>query len=160
PWSRRYPGRSEIIKHLHWVSRAGTVIPCGVLVEGLSQPHIVIAIAHQQRVRAQLLRQAPNSRRQARQGTAACPPADRYQKFAITCSFHDDGFWADLKTNHPAEWADAVAFDDAIRHGSAKANADGHPLRGTYYLHASRVPLDEAVLRPSSRRAADRPGCG
>ena len=39
----------------------------------------------------------------------------------------------------PAEWADAVAFDAAIRHGSARigaANADGHPLRGTV-----RTPL-------------------
>jgi hypothetical protein len=85
---------------------------------------------------------------------------DRYRIFAITCPFHDDGFWLDLKTNHPAEWADAVAFDHAIRHGSARANADGHPLRGTYYLHSSRVPLDQAVLRPAPRRSADRPGCG
>jgi hypothetical protein len=58
------------------------------------------------------------------------------------------------------EWADAVAFDHAIRHGSAKANADGQALRGTFYLHASRIPLDQVVLRPRSHPAADRPGCG
>jgi len=58
------------------------------------------------------------------------------------------------------EWADAVAFDHAIRHGSAKANADGHPLRGSYYLHPSRVPLDQAALRPRSVRSDDQPGCG
>jgi hypothetical protein len=74
--------------------------------------------------------------------------------------FHDDGFWADLKANSPAEWADAVASDHAIRHGSAGANADGHPLRGTFYLHPSRVPLDQAVLRPPARRSPDAPGCG
>jgi hypothetical protein len=85
---------------------------------------------------------------------------DTPKSSCLGCPFHDDGFWADLKTNHPDEWADAVAFDHAIRHGSARANADGHPLRSTYYLHASRVPLDQAVLRPSSRRSADRPGCG
>ncbi len=88
------------------------------------------------------------------------PTGDRYRIFAITCPFHDDGFWVDLKANSPAEWADAVAFDHAIRYGSARASADGHPLRGTYYLHPSRVPLDEAVLRPRARRSADAPGCG
>ena len=85
---------------------------------------------------------------------------DTPRSACLGCPFHDDAFWADLKTNHPVEWADAVAFDAAIRHGSAKANADGHPLRGTYYLHPSRVPLDQAVLRPRARAAADQPGCG
>jgi hypothetical protein len=32
-------------------------------------------------------------------------------------------------------------------------------LRGTFYLHPSRVPLDQAVLRPRARRV-DGPGCG
>ncbi len=85
---------------------------------------------------------------------------DTPKSSCVGCPFHDDGFWWDLRTNHPVEWADAVAFDHAIRHGSAKANADGHPLRGTFYLHASRVPLDQAVLRPRTPLAADRPGCG
>jgi hypothetical protein len=84
---------------------------------------------------------------------------DRYRIFAITCPFHDDGFWADLKANSPAEWADAVDFDSAIRHGSARATADGSPLRGRYFLHAARVPLDQVVLRPR-RRSRDAPGCG
>jgi hypothetical protein len=79
----------------------------------------------------------------------------------VGCPFHDDGFWADLKARSPAEWADAVDFDTAIRHGSARANADGKPLRGRYYLHAQRVPLDQVVLRPRNRRSADdTPGCG
>lgn len=85
--------------------------------------------------------------------------ADTPKSSCVGCPFHDDGFWHDLKANHPVEWADAVAFDHAIRHGSARANADGHPLRGTFYLHPSRVPLDRAVLRPRVP-AADRPGCG
>ena len=62
--------------------------------------------------------------------------------------FHDDGFWTALKADSPAEWADAVAFDAAIRHGSARANADGHPLRGQFFLLRQRVPLDQVVLRP------------
>jgi len=85
---------------------------------------------------------------------------DTPRSACLGCPFHDDGFWLDLKTNHPVEWADAVAFDHAIRHGSAKANADGHLLRGTFYLHVSRVPLDQVVLRPRVHAAVDRPGCG
>ncbi|MDG4834140.1 hypothetical protein O7627_33285 [Solwaraspora sp. WMMD1047] len=86
---------------------------------------------------------------------------DTPRSSCIGCPFHDDGFWADLKARSPGEWADAVAFDGAIRHGSARANAEGQPLRGRYYLHAQRVPLDQVVLRPRARRSPeDTPGCG
>ncbi|MET8147834.1 hypothetical protein ACIBSW_24765 [Actinoplanes sp. NPDC049668] len=86
---------------------------------------------------------------------------DTPKSSCIGCPFHDDGFWADLKARSPAEFADAVDFDTAIRHGSARANADGHPLRGRYYLHAQRVPLDQVVLRPRRRSTPDdTPGCG
>lgn len=84
---------------------------------------------------------------------------DTPRSACLGCPYHDDDFWLRLKTDSPAEWADAVAFDAAIRHGSARATAGGHPLRGSFYLHPSRVPLDEVVLRPRTR-AADRPGCG
>lgn len=78
----------------------------------------------------------------------------------IGCTFHDDAFWVRLKTDSPAEWADAVDFDRAIRHGSARANADGHPLRGQFFLHRQRVPLDRVVLRPQPVPREDAPGCG
>ncbi|GAA3292663.1 hypothetical protein GCM10020218_068000 [Dactylosporangium vinaceum] len=84
----------------------------------------------------------------------------------LGCPFHDDHFWASLWAGSPAEWADAVAFDAAIRHGSARANADGHPLRGQFFLHRQRVPLDQVVLRPKSAISdtgdgdGDAPGCG
>ncbi|TDC66923.1 hypothetical protein E1258_01415 [Micromonospora sp. KC207] len=84
---------------------------------------------------------------------------DTPKSSCVGCPFHDDSFWSDLKGNSPAEWAAAVAFDRAIRHGSARANADGHPLRGQFFLHRARVPLDEVVLRPRPR-PADAPGCG
>jgi hypothetical protein len=84
---------------------------------------------------------------------------DRYRIFAVTCPYHSDEFWQQLKTGSPAEWDDAVAFDAAIRHGSARANANGHPLRGTFWLHPSRRPLDQAPLRPAGDRATGR-GCG
>ncbi|GAB3861942.1 hypothetical protein ACFPIJ_47205 [Dactylosporangium cerinum] len=79
----------------------------------------------------------------------------------LGCPFHDDGFWATLQAGSPAEWADAVAFDAAIRHGSARANADGHPLRGQSFLHRQRVPLDQVRLRPKPAAAdVDALGCG
>lgn len=54
-----------------------------------------------------------------------------------------------------------AAFDAAIRHGSARANADGHPLRGQFFLHAQRVPLEQVRLRPQpSGDDVDAPGCG
>ena len=77
----------------------------------------------------------------------------------LGCTFHDDAFWARLKTDSPDEWADAVDFDRTIRHGSARANADGHPLRGQFFLHRQRVPLDQVVLRPRTAEP-DAPGCG
>jgi len=82
----------------------------------------------------------------------------------LGCPFHDDLFWSSLRASSPGEWADAVVFDAAIRHGSARANADGHPLRGQFFLHRQRVPLDQVVLRsrPPADDAddGDRPGCG
>jgi hypothetical protein len=65
-----------------------------------------------------------------------------------------------LREQSPAEWADAVAFDRLIRNGSARANADGHPLRGQFFLHRQRVPLDQVRLRSQPVDDADTPGCG
>lgn len=81
----------------------------------------------------------------------------------VGCPYRTDTEWLRLKQTSPAEWADAVAFDTAIRHGSSRANASGHPLRGRFFLHASRVPLGEVTLRPrrpAPAGAPDRPGCG
>jgi hypothetical protein len=64
----------------------------------------------------------------------------------LACPFHRDAFWTQLKQSSPAEWEDVIAFDHAIRHGSPHATATGHPLRGTFYLHHTRVPLHHAAL--------------
>jgi len=64
----------------------------------------------------------------------------------IGCPFHTNAMWRDLRDNHPAEFADAVDFDDAIRAGSARANANGSALRGTAFLHRSRLPLADAPI--------------
>ncbi|WP_333745787.1 hypothetical protein [Streptomyces sp. IBSBF 2950] len=44
------------------------------------------------------------------------------------------------------EWSDAVDFDHRIRHGNARAIANGTPLDGEAFLHRSRLPLDEAPI--------------
>jgi hypothetical protein len=60
----------------------------------------------------------------------------------IGCPYHGNAQWRDLRDQHPDEWADAVAFDEAIRKGGAR----GLPLNGTAYLHRSRVPLAVAPI--------------
>jgi hypothetical protein len=57
----------------------------------------------------------------------------------IGCPFHDDRLWRDMKLHQPDEWADAVAFDHAIRRLPM--------VQGECYLHRSCVPLDEVDLR-------------
>jgi hypothetical protein len=51
-----------------------------------------------------------------------------------------------MRDNRPDEWADAVDFDRQIRSGNARGNANGKPLLREAYLHASRVPLDQAPI--------------
>lgn len=60
----------------------------------------------------------------------------------IGCPFHGNRQWRELRDNHPAEWADAVAFDEAIRKGGAR----GLPANGEAFLHRSRVPLPLAPI--------------
>lgn len=57
----------------------------------------------------------------------------------IGCPFHGNRQWRDMRDNRPDEWADAVAFDHALR---AVPREDG--IRE--YLHPARVPLDEAPI--------------
>lgn len=64
----------------------------------------------------------------------------------IGCPFHGNARWRKLRDEAPDEWADAVAFDAAIRSGNARGNANGKPLLGEAYLHRSRRPLDEAPI--------------
>lgn len=61
----------------------------------------------------------------------------------IGCPFHRNDEWRNLRDNAPDEWADAVAFDHAIRDG---IHAHRSAWRGKLYLHDQRVPLDEADL--------------
>jgi hypothetical protein len=67
---------------------------------------------------------------------------DTAKSACIGCPFHGNRQWRELRDQHPAEWADAVAFDAAIRKGGAR----GLPLNGEAFLHRSRVPLDLAPI--------------
>jgi hypothetical protein len=64
----------------------------------------------------------------------------------VGCPFHGNAQWRRMRDEQPAEWADAVAFDAEIRNGSARANANGHELRGSMYLHRSLLPLADAPV--------------
>lgn len=60
----------------------------------------------------------------------------------IGCPFHGNRQWRDLRDNRPAEWADAIEFDHAIRKGGSR----GLPLNSEAFLHRSRVPLELAPI--------------
>lgn len=60
----------------------------------------------------------------------------------IGCPYHGNRQWRELRDSRPEEWADAVAFDAAIRKGGSR----GLPLNGQAFLHRSRVPLDQAPI--------------
>lgn len=63
----------------------------------------------------------------------------------IGCPFHSDATWRALRDSSPAEWADAVEVDRAIR----------HPMRGMrteQFMHAQCVPLDQVDLRTHAER--------
>lgn len=92
----------------------------------------------------------------------------------VGCPYTSDKGWRALRDEHPEQWAQAVAFDRAIRSGSARATANGVPLRGQAYLHPSLKPLDQAPIDPprvdrkyrhlrlvdtSERWAGDPDGC-
>ncbi|MFB7554994.1 hypothetical protein [Streptomyces brevispora] len=72
--------------------------------------------------------------------------ADTPKSSCLGCPFHGNAQWRNIRDNSPAEWADVVEFDAAIRNGNARANASGNRLLGEAYLHRSRVPLSEAPI--------------
>lgn len=56
----------------------------------------------------------------------------------VYCPYHDDGFWQDLKDNHPEEFEKAVEFDDLIRDMTMAG------MKRPAFVHRSCVPLSEA----------------
>jgi hypothetical protein len=57
----------------------------------------------------------------------------------VGCPYRSNREWREMRDQRPAEWADAVAFDHALR---AVPREDG--IRE--FLHVSRLPLDEAPI--------------
>lgn len=75
----------------------------------------------------------------------------------VGCPFHTNRMWREMRDQQPDEFADAVAFEAAIRHGHPRALAAGRRLHGEQFLHRSRVPLDRAPIdRVTTREWADR----
>ncbi|MFJ4572042.1 hypothetical protein ACIP4W_11520 [Streptomyces sp. NPDC088846] len=72
--------------------------------------------------------------------------ADTPKSSCLGCPFHGNAQWRNIRDNSPAEWADVVEFDAAIRNGNTRANTSGNRLLGEAYLHRSRVPLSEAPI--------------
>lgn len=71
----------------------------------------------------------------------------------IGCPFHGNRQWREMRDHRPDEFADAVAFDEAIRNGGANPLPDGVKA----FLHSSRVPLAIAPIdRVTSKEWADR----
>lgn len=69
----------------------------------------------------------------------------RPPKSACTfCPYHDDAYWRAMKADRPAEFADAVAVDEAIRRGMPGPKA---PVGDAWYLHRSRKPLADVDFR-------------
>ena len=89
----------------------------------------------------------------AEQGLGSTPRSAR-----IGCPFHTGAEGVRFRDGSPAEWADAVAVDAQICDDSARATADGHPLREQFFPHRQRVPLDQVVLRPPET-GEGIPGC-
>lgn len=67
---------------------------------------------------------------------------DTEKSACIGCPYHGNRQWRELRDGNPAEWADAVAFDEAIRKGGSR----GLPLDGEAFLHRSRLPLSIAPI--------------
>jgi hypothetical protein len=77
---------------------------------------------------------------------------DRDRRLTITRPLHSDRRWQQLRDTSPAEWADTVAFDRAIRAGHP--HHDRPAPRGRAFLHRSLVPLDRVDLHPTPGRGS------
>jgi hypothetical protein len=75
------------------------------------------------------------------------------QGLSLGAGVQSSAGWRNLRDSHPEQWTEAVEFDNAIRAGNARANANGRPLLGQAFLHPSLLPLDQAPIdAPPKRR--------
>lgn len=64
----------------------------------------------------------------------------------VYCPYHSDKEWLRLKTEEPAEFDKAVAFEKELQSSYARATA----LHSTPWLHASRQPLENIDFTPDN----------
>lgn len=62
------------------------------------------------------------------------------------CPFHSDAHWLAMREEHPDEFAEAVAFDYALREAASKQTGTA-ALAGPVYLHSSLKPLDRVEFK-------------
>lgn len=65
----------------------------------------------------------------------------------IGCPFHSNKEWRDIRDS-PEDWADAVAFDEAIRQEPIASRM----FEGRAYLHPARIPLKDVDIRSEEER--------
>lgn len=64
----------------------------------------------------------------------------------VGCPFHTNEEWRTMRDERPDEWADAVAYDRALRGPNARLLRRQGRLLGEAFLHADRIPLDEVDI--------------
>lgn len=76
----------------------------------------------------------------------------------VCCPYRTNGEWREMRDDAPADFAQAVDFDERVREAYRVGLARrGKPLAGVPYLHRTRVPLKMADL---DEPLNDRMGCG
>lgn len=65
------------------------------------------------------------------------------------CPYHDNAMWREMRANDPQAWAEAVEVDRAIRPGMPGPK---RPKGDAWFVHPSRVPLDEVDLSTAEDR--------
>ena len=82
---------------------------------------------------------------------------DTVKSACVGCPFHGNAGWRWIRDRDPQGWAEAVAFDRAIRRGGPHTIEQGQQECGRYYLHRSCAPLDQVDLdTPTNRRRHPR----
>uniref|UniRef100_UPI003F495202 hypothetical protein n=1 Tax=Amycolatopsis sp. CA-096443 TaxID=3239919 RepID=UPI003F495202 len=88
---------------------------------------------------------------------------DVVKSACIGCPYSGNSRLRFIRDTDPQAWADLIEFDKAIRNGSPRANADGKPLHGQFFIHRSLLPLDQADLDATRGRPGteedDPDGC-
>ena len=86
---------------------------------------------------------------------------DTQKSSCIGCPYRSNKSWRRMRDESPADFADAVAFDAAIRNGAGRTDPrSGQPLwRGEMYLHRTHLPLADAPIdRVPASEWAERQG--